>query len=113
MTTEENKEKTELFEIRAFRNQIRVNGDQTEAHIRPIAEIEMTRAATLFIAQYIDDMEMYPATRYELDKGLQSVFLKNMRIIRPRNGEYKISIKVFASAAGSAVSEISDACCIG
>ncbi len=103
----------ELFKIRAFRNHIRVNSDQTEAHIRPLAEIEMTRAATLFIAQYIDDMEMFPATRYELDKGLQSVFLKSMRIIQPRGGEYKISLKVFASAAGSEVCEIAETCSIG
>ncbi len=102
----------ELFEIRSFRNQIRLNPDKTEAHIRPLTEISMERAATLFIAQYIDDMEIYPATRYELEKGIQSIFLKNMRVIRPRSGQYKISIKVFASLSGSAAQDAEDTCTV-
>ena len=87
-----------IFKILAFRNQIHLNESETEATIRPVLEIELERAATLFISQSIDGMEMFEPVRYELKNGPQSIFLKTMRVIHPRRGKYKVSITVSTSA---------------
>lgn len=91
----------EIFAIKRYKNQIRLNENGTEAHIRPLLEVELERAATLFISQYIDDLEMFAPVRYELQKGDQAIFLKPMRVIRPHEGVYRFSIKVMAASAES------------
>lgn len=91
----------EIFTIRSYKNQTRLNESGTEANIRPVLEVELERAATLFISQYIDDLEMFAPVRYELQNGAQAIFLKPMRVIRPHAGTYRFSIKVMASSADS------------
>lgn len=86
-----------FFTVIAFRNQIHLNEPVTEALIRPVLEIELDRAGTVFIAQFIDGMEMIEAVRYPLDMGRCSLMLKPMRIIRPREGEYEFSLRLSAS----------------
>lgn len=98
----------ESFQIISFKNQIRLNPDATEAHIRPLVEIMLEHAATLFISQTIDDMEMFEPVRYELGKGTQSVFLKTMRIIRPSAGSYKVGITVSTSAVHAEIKRATD-----
>lgn len=93
------KNMADSFRILSFRNQIRINDSATEAHIRPLLEIELDRAETLFISQTIDGMEMFAPVRYPLEKGAQAIFLKTMRVIRPNPGTYKIGITVSTSAA--------------
>ena len=93
------KNMADSFRILSFRNQIRTNDSATEAHLRPLLEIELDRAETLFISQTIDGMEMFAPVRYPLEKGAQAIFLKTMRVIRPNPGSYKIGITVSTSAA--------------
>lgn len=100
----------EIFTIRNYRNQIRISENGSEAHIRPLLEVELERAATLFISQQIDDLEMFAPVRYELQKGSQAVFLKPMRVIRPHNGIYRFAIRVMASAADSKPVEAAEDC---
>ncbi|MBO5959724.1 MAG: hypothetical protein J6Q65_06340, partial [Lentisphaeria bacterium] len=82
----------------------------TESHSRPVLEVELERAATLFISQYIDDLEMFAPVRYELQKGCQAIFLKPMRVIHPHTGEYRLSVKVMASSTDSKQVEAEEIC---
>ncbi len=100
----------EIFEIKGYKNQTRLSENGLEAHIRPVLELELERAATLFISQYIDDLEMFAPVRYELQIGSQAIFLKPMRVIRPHAGMYRLSVKVMASAADSKPEEVSETC---
>lgn len=97
-----------MMKILSYKNQIRLNTDGTEAQIRPVLEIGLERAATVFVAQYIDGMEMFPSTRYELQQGAQSVFLKTMRVIRPGSDPYRFSIKVFLATPDGKAEELED-----
>lgn len=102
-------EKTDsFFRVVTFRNQIHLNESEMEALIRPVLEIDLDRAGTVFISQFIDRMEMIEAVRYPLDTGRSSLMLKPMRIIRPREGEYEISIRL--SASGHPGVHVSERC---
>ena len=101
---------SEIFTVRMMKNQIRLNETGTEAYISPVVEIEMERAATVFIAQSIDGMELFAPVRYTLEKGPQSVLLKTMRVVQPRPGIYKIGISVSVSLNGTAPAEHSADC---
>jgi len=97
---------SEIFTVHTLKNQIRLNETATEAYIRPIVEIELERAATVFIAQSIDGMELFAPVRYPLEKGRQAVLLKTMRVIQPRRGaSYKIAVSVSVSANGASPEE--------
>ena len=100
----------EIFTIRSYKNQTRLNENGIEAHIRPVLEVELERAATLFISQYIDDLEMFAPVRYEQQNGSQAIFLKPMRVIRPHTGSYRFSVKVMAASADSKPVEVSEVC---
>lgn len=100
----------EIFTIKSYKNQTRLNENGIEAHIRPVLEVDLERAATLFISQYIDELEMFASVRYELQKGSQAIFLKSMRVIRPHTGAYRFSVKVMAASADSKQVEVSESC---
>lgn len=101
---------SEIFTVRMMKNQIRLNEAATEAYIRPVVEIEMERAATVFIAQSIDGMELFAPIRYTLEKGRQSVLLKTMRVVQPRPGIYKVGISVSVSLNGASEAQHSADC---
>lgn len=73
-------------------------------------------AATLFISQEIDGIEMFEAARYSVEKGENRLVLKDLKIVKPRkttaNGEifsYQTGVRVFAAGldeviAGNAMS---------
>lgn len=100
----------EIFTIKSYKNQTRLSENGLEAHIRPVLEMELERAATLFISQYIDDLEMFAPVRYELQNGAQAIFLKPMRVIRPHSGAYRFSVRVMAASADSKPVEVSEVC---
>ena len=65
----------EIFTIKSYKNQTRLNENGIEAHIRPVLEVDLERAATLFISQYIDELEMFAPVRYVNILFIHDLFL--------------------------------------
>jgi len=93
-----------FFRLNKLTHIILLSADSKEAVIEQSIELEAERAGVVFISQHLDDIEMYEAARFLVEKGSNRILLKNMRIIRPRfvnpEGEpvtYKMGIAAFAA----------------
>lgn len=92
-----------FYKICVLENKIALSGDGLEAQILQVVEIESERAATLFISQLLDDIEIFESARYLVEKGRTRLELRKMRVVRPRlmNSDgspfyYKIGVGVFS-----------------
>jgi len=77
-------DKKVFYEIAELKNTWSSDPSGKEAVISQEIVLRCDRAATMFIAQYIDDIEIFEAMRYPAEKGDNRIRLRPMRIIRPR-----------------------------
>ena len=97
-------EKKNFYQIVRLENTWKNVDPEKEAVIGQRLVLVSERAATLFISQYIDDIEMFEYARYAIDPGENVIDLKDLRIIHPRildsEGRpfaYQAGIRVFAA----------------
>lgn len=98
------KEIKQFYQLVELVNTIEVSSDRVEARIAQTLVIESERAATLFISQHIDGIEMYESARYPVGQGRTTLTLREMKVFAPRfvakDGTqicYSLGVAVFAA----------------
>ena len=104
-------EKEVFYQIVHFENQWKeISADGNLAVISSNLVLRSSRAATLFISQEIDGIEMFEAARYAVAEGENHIELKDLKIIKPRTVasdgsvfQYNIGVRVFGAGLDEVV----------